>query len=152
MCKMDDLKLMYIDIVGWYITIMHWLSAIVIWCDPFDCSHNSIKIINSDFESFTIGGKFLSARNQRIISWMYRWHDILDETDWKKCLTRFGLVECPTHVIKINDGPHIIVCIDLVNCQRTLSTYNGTTKHTSKIPIGGLSSSNIINDFIKFNK
>ena len=66
--------------------------------DPLGASRASLPLHGCRHRRFTVAAAG-SERERRVAAWLYRWHPVPDEPDWRRALERFGLEGVPPHVL-----------------------------------------------------
>jgi hypothetical protein len=94
-----------------------WLSALftVSW-DPLGRSEHAIPLLGSrrrigQSTAFTLQCE--KAKNQRIVSWFYRWYLEPTPADWVECCARFDLKAPPDHMAITVGGDRVRVLVQI---------------------------------------
>jgi hypothetical protein len=89
-----------------------------------------------------------TPREQRVVAWLYRWHDAPDDEDWRACLARFGLAAPPRHTLQPLPGEPVAVAITLgappARGRRALE--RGGRRVEGPTPLGGLGPARLLRD------
>jgi len=126
----DRLALLAIDFIGVVFEVakfvrFHVSSVFTVWCDPFGYSRALIPLLGRDvpYRHFIVamgrpGGQrglalwsrsladdYYLERDRRIVAWFYRTYESPQASDWKDCVTRFGLDHVPTHYLSLCSAP-----------------------------------------------
>lgn len=94
-----------------------------------------------------------TERERRVAAWLYRWHPIPDDDDWRRALVRFGLSRVPPHILAFEgaDGIDIVRVSEIQlgaagGSRRTIGLLGGKTMSGPTPMLGGLTPERFIAD------
>jgi hypothetical protein len=158
----SDWQLLWLDVLGVLLALGAAIGQTVaatftVRWDPLQRSREQIRLRSrGEPFAFLVEDAGLSARERRVVSWFYRWHDAPDIADWRACITRFDLATPPVHTLRLcsrtgTTAQRVVISIDIDAKTRTLSFLGEGNAHAldetrGKIPLGGLTPERLVKD------